>query len=535
MKRLMGVGVAVGALAAAASVPLMATATNENKTFKAGLVTLCVTDAFVRVGGLNDSPRDVTMSAFEFDVNGKVVSVLGSNASDELKAIFPITIPADSKYAVTWDLPFPAHVNGVERGQEHQMHGSWNPGSWADENGLKYRGTGGTAGKNGGRCPAATTTVPTTTIAATTTTAPVTTVAPTTTPETTTTVAPTTTSAETTTTVAPSSTIPETTTTVAPTTTVVETTTTAVPTTTLPPAPTAEPIRPVAVKTTANSKTGAYAVDGQLNTAFTTQMLDGTPATWAWVRADLGKVVPLREVRWMWSVAGSADDFRVQTSTDAINWTVIGSSSDDATDRWHSLSASVEARYVRLYWRNPNRDAQIGNVAEMEFLALPTPEPQVAPAASATVNMTPIPSMVLPLSQSPLGAKVPVVASRRGSNSPEGSSKLTLDGDVTTAWSTSMSVKPSSGWVYFDLGEDAHIGRIRWKFLRTGAADMYRIQVSDDAVDWQTLVTHSGPGASDQWQTLLPEEDTRYVRFYFINSGLDDNIGYLSEVRFYAS
>jgi hypothetical protein len=89
--------------------------------------------------------------------------------------------------------------------------------------------------------------------------------------------------------------------------------------------------------------------------------------------------------------------------------------------------------------------------------------------------------------------------------------------------------------VYYDLGENAQIARIRWKFLRSDAADLYRIQVSDDATNWETLISHGNAAAADQWQTHLQEVEARYVRFIFVNSGNDANIGYLSEVRFYTS
>jgi F5/8 type C domain len=490
-------------------------ATNDNQYVKTGLVTLCSTDGFVRVGGLNDSSRDVTISLVERDADGKPVNVLGSNASDELKAIFPITIPADSKYVVTWDLPYPAHYGGVVKGSDHQMHGSWNPAKWVDENGLNYRGTGGTAGKNGPTCSP--TTPPSTT--------PPTTTPPSTTPPTTTppsTVPPST---------VPPSTVPPST---VPPSTVPPSTTTA---TTLP-AEVVEPIKAVGAFSTSNSQLGALAFDGDPATSFVTQMLPGQPATWAWDRADLGKEVALRRVEWELSADSAADDFRVQVSIDAKTWTTVATATDGKAGATNVAEVSTEARFVRFYWRNPNLDDQLGHLAEARFFAVPTDEAQVArraPGAPVAPSTMPPAPKVISTTVSPLGERILVKTSSRSSNSPVGASRLPLDGNGSTAYATSMSVAPWTGWASYDFGSETSLGRVRWKFNTIGMADYYRIQVSNDATTWTSLATLGNAVNADEWQTLMTDVDARYVRFLFINVNGDANVGGLSEVRFYAS
>jgi hypothetical protein len=291
---------------------------------------------------------------------------------------------------------------------------------------------------------------------------------------------------------------------------------------------------PVAIKTTANSLNGKLAFDGNEDTVFSTQMKPGTPPTWAWLRADLGKVTELRSLRWLVNEAGAADDFKVQVSNDGLAWRLAAAPTADVPGEWQTLSLNTSARFVRLYWRNPQLDAQLGHVAEVQIFGIANDDPVMLAPTSASV-MKATPSMVVSTAVSPLGERIAVKTTRRSSNSPIDSSRLAIDGKTSTAWATSMSVAPSVGWLYFDLGSVQQIGRIRWQFQRTDCADLYRIQVSNDATNWQTLVTHVNPKKANEWQTLLTETEARYVRFIFLNKNADANIGYLSEVRFYRS
>jgi F5/8 type C domain len=172
------------------------------------------------------------------------------------------------------------------------------------------------------------------------------------------------------------------------------------------------------------------------------------------------------------------------------------------------------------------------------FFAVPTDEAQVpgrvpgAPVAPST--MPPAPQVISTLA-SPLGQRLVVKTSTRSSNAPAGSSRLALDGNVSTAYATSMSVSPWTGWTAYDLGSVESLGRVRWKFNTVGMADYYRIQVSDDATTWTSVATLGNAVNADEWQTLMTDVDARYVRFFFKNVNGDANVGGLSEVRFYAS
>ncbi len=207
------------------------------------MTTLCSTDAFVRVAGLNESPLAVTINSTEKSSEGSTVNLLDGDISDELRALYPITIPANSKASVTWDLPIPAHLNGRARSAEDKArHGSWTTERWLDENGLTYKGAGGSAEPNGATCPTTTTSTSTTTTTTTTTT-----------------------------------TVPATTST----------------TSTTKPETQPVQIRPASLYSTSNSQLAARAGDGDPATEFVTQMLDSSPPTWAWLNADLGEDRPV--------------------------------------------------------------------------------------------------------------------------------------------------------------------------------------------------------------------------------------------------
>jgi F5/8 type C domain len=504
---------------------------------------ICLSDTFVRIAASNDSPLPVEVSAAEIG--------LGSTASDELRAIFPIRLAANSKRGATFDLTVPAHVHGVARhGLLRMFHGSFSSRRWVDSNGLTYRSSAGISLDGGRTCPApapATSPSSSTSVAVSTTSAASST--STSTPQSTSTstalatLSPTTSSTSPATTsstsssssteptsAASSTTSPETTTT----TTVADTTTTALQQELV-------EVAPVAVRSTTNSQHAPLAFDHRDDTAFVTQMQDGSPPTWAWVAADLGRPVQLSRIEWMWATTGSADDATIRVSVDGSTWDVIETMSDGAPGEWMGHDTTVTARYVRFYFRNPKRVAQLGNLAEARLLAAPGAPGLSEPAASVatyaagaaeTRKLTVLPPHS---GDVPAGQPALVIASSRSSNSAIGSSRKALDGDPSTAWSTAMSVAPWSGWLSFDLGVVSPLRAVQWQFSQADAADSYRVQVSADGRTWTTVAVQANPPAADQWLTLPVEVDARFVRFYFKNPNLDIVVGQLSEVRLFVA
>jgi uncharacterized protein YkwD len=123
-----------------------------------------------------------------------------------------------------------------------------------------------------------------------------------------------------------------------------------------------------------------------------------------------------------------------------------------------------------------------------------------------------------------------IYASGRTSNSR--SSSYCFDGRQDTSWYPTVTTPPSYAYVWFDLGKTRAIGSVKWKFNRTGYADYFEIQGSNDRQSWSTI--GKGTNApSNTWQTLNRKATARYVRFYFRNPHRDARLGFLSEVRVY--
>ncbi|WP_051907913.1 CBM35 domain-containing protein [Flavimarina sp. Hel_I_48] len=83
------------------------------------------------------------------------------------------------------------------------------------------------------------------------------------------------------------------------------------------------------------------------------------------------------------------------------------------------------------------------------------------------------------------------------------------DGDAESRWS---SVYENDEWIYVDLQESMEISSVKllWE---SAFGQSYEIQISDDAVNWETVYTESnGDGGTDD--ITLELVTTRYVRMY---------------------
>ena len=295
-------------------------------------------------------------------------------------------------------------------------------------------------------------------------------------------------------------------------------------------------ISPVRLYSTGNSQLAARAADGDVTTEFVTQMMTSSPPTWAWVNADLGENVPLVRIEWMWSAPSSADQFRIDVSTDGVTWTTVATPGDAPIGAWNTLQLDANAQIVRFAFKNPNHDPQLGHLAEVRFFArgdFVRSDPRAFSTAEiiSRAEVSPKASVGATLK----GRRYTVRGSARSSNSPEGASRLTLDGKVDTAWQTAMAVPPRTGWTAYDLGDSVALGELRWEFANVEFADQFVVQSSPDGVHWTTFAKATNAPAASTWVSLTAHLKTRFVRFLFSNPNKDANVGYLSEVRFYSA
>jgi uncharacterized protein YkwD len=129
------------------------------------------------------------------------------------------------------------------------------------------------------------------------------------------------------------------------------------------------------------------------------------------------------------------------------------------------------------------------------------------------------------------GSELSVTRSGRNGSSTE--SNVAYDGDEATAWYTTKARTPTTGYVWFDFGGVTSLSRVAYVFSRSGGADAFEVQVSNDRDEWTTIAELEGPDAGE-WGTFEWSGEARYVRFYFTNPEQVDVLGYLAEVRFYA-
>jgi uncharacterized protein YkwD len=133
------------------------------------------------------------------------------------------------------------------------------------------------------------------------------------------------------------------------------------------PAPTGGTAYPIKSSTrTSGSNSSTYCYDNKSNTAWITNY-SSTPKTYAYVYFDLGGTKSIKSIQWMFAQTGYADSFNIQVSTNRSTWTTLATKGNATAGQWQSLSTNTSARYVRFYFTNPNKDKQLGSLAEVKI------------------------------------------------------------------------------------------------------------------------------------------------------------------------
>jgi hypothetical protein len=123
---------------------------------------------------------------------------------------------------------------------------------------------------------------------------------------------------------------------------------------------------PIASSSSTPNTSGAHrALDGNQMTSWYT-VSTSTPPGPASITFDLGDVRTLTGVRWMYRVAGGADQARLQVSTDGVEWTQLVTTSNRIPGTWEGWETDVDARYVRIVFDNPDDAPTLGYLAELE-------------------------------------------------------------------------------------------------------------------------------------------------------------------------
>jgi hypothetical protein len=127
------------------------------------------------------------------------------------------------------------------------------------------------------------------------------------------------------------------------------------------------PYRIVRSARSADSADAELAFDGDPSTVWITSEGSRPPED-GFFYVDLGGSKEIGRIRWRFGVEGAADEWQLQISTDRRSWTTVADLGNADAGDWQSVDIGAKARYVRFFFLNPNGDAQIGGVAEIEVL-----------------------------------------------------------------------------------------------------------------------------------------------------------------------
>lgn len=141
-------------------------------------------------------------------------------------------------------------------------------------------------------------------------------------------------------------------------------------------------------------------------------------------------------------------------------------------------------------------------------------------------DKTPVPGTSTP---TPAPKRYIFTGSGRSANSTV--STLAWDNKTSTFWETTSDTPPSSARIYFDLGSQKHVSKVRWLFQRSWA-DWCTIEWSNDRITWNFVGDASNPTAK-VWYERLINRKIRYIRFVFLNPDKDPKLGGLAEVQLY--
>ncbi len=199
-----------------------------------------------------------------------------------------------------------------------------------------------------------------------------------------------------------------------------------------------------------------------------------------WISVDLGAAQNISRVVLKWEAA-YASSYRIETSSDNINWAVQKTITSGAGGMEDISFPTVNARYVRMY--GLKRATVYGfSLWEFEVYAAPT-------------------SSNLALNQVANASSIEVTGFEPSK---------AFDGNTTTTrWSSSYA---DNQWILVDLGSTKNISEIVLKW-EVAYASSYRIETSTDNVNWtvQKTITAGAGGTED---INLPPVNARYVRMY---------------------
>ena len=139
-----------------------------------------------------------------------------------------------------------------------------------------------------------------------------------------------------------------------------------------PPSPTAT-VAPAAYRIAGSGRSAnsgsSYAVFDNNEATFWATTLAATAPVSAYVYVDLGAIKPIGAIQWVFGAEGLAPEMRIQVSTNRTTWSNLTAApfAGGPVGQWQEIRPVLSARYVRWYFGNPTKIAQIGGLAEVKI------------------------------------------------------------------------------------------------------------------------------------------------------------------------
>ncbi|RTE11086.1 family 20 glycosylhydrolase [Paenibacillus whitsoniae] len=229
--------------------------------------------------------------------------------------------------------------------------------------------------------------------------------------------------------------------------------------------------KPVTASSTETSSfPAAYAVDSSSNTRWSSLRTDPQ-----WLQVDLGATYTINRVVLNWEAA-YGKSFQIQVSPDASNWTTIYSTTTGTGGIQDLTGLSGSGRYIRMY--GTARGTQYGySLYDFQVYGVLTSLSLNQPVTASSVETSAFPAA------------------------------YAVDGNSSTRWS---SLRTDSEWIYVDLGSSKSVKQVKLNW-EAAYGKAYKIQVSNDAVNWtDVFTTTTGDGGMDD--ISFTPVSARYVR-----------------------
>jgi allantoicase len=228
--------------------------------------------------------------------------------------------------------------------------------------------------------------------------------------------------------------------------------------------------------------TPAMAVDGNLGTRWTT---GAAQSPGQWLQIDMGTTQTLNQL--VLDAASSTGDYprgyQIQTSPDGTTWSTAASGSGSGQAVLVQFPVQV-ARYLKI-----NQTGSAGNWWSIAELNVYGEQENSRTGWTATASST----------------------------EPGGSTANAFDGNLATRWSSGAG-QASGQWFQVDMGTPTWVNHVVMD-AGPSTGDYARgfiVQVSNDAVAWQTVA--NGEGAGPWVNVNFPIVQDRYIRVTLQNS-----------------